>query len=67
MDDLQFVYDLLLSERKKLMHKIKRVDTSIRMTNTLDREYWKNVRDDFTTLLHEFSRAIDIVWKELHK
>ena len=65
--DLNFVYSLLLDEREKLKAKIKRVDTTIRTANTLDREYWKNVRDDFTTQLYEFTRAINIVWKELHK
>lgn len=65
--DLMFVYSLLMNEREKLKAKIKRVDTTIRTANTLDREYWKNVRDDFTTQLYGFSRAIDIVWKELHK
>ena len=65
--DLKFVYSLLQNEREKLKAKIKRVDTTIRTANTLDREYWKNVRDDFTTQLYEFTRAINIIWKELHK
>ena len=65
--DLLFVYSLLLDEREKLRAKIKRVNTTIRTANTLDREYWKNVCDDFTTQLYEFTRAIDIVWKELNR
>ena len=65
--NLMFVYSLLLAEREKLRAKIKRVDTTIRTANTLDREYWKNVHDDFTTQLYEFTRAIDIIWKEMNR
>ena len=65
--DLMFVYSLLLDEREKLKAKIKRVDATIRTANTLDREYWKNVRDDFTTQLYEFTRAINslIQWYKM--
>ena len=65
--DLKFVYSLLLNEMEKLKAKIKRVDTTIKTANTLDREYWKDVRDDFVSQLTGFYRAIDIVWKELNK
>lgn len=65
--DLMFVYSLLQNEKEKLRAKIKRVDLTIRTANTLDREYWKNVRNDFETQLAGFCRATDIVWKELHK
>ena len=65
--DLKFVYLLLRNEQEKLMAKIKRVDTTIRTSNKLDREYWKDVRADFVSQLNGFSRAIDIVWKELNR
>ena len=65
--DLKFVYSLLKNEREKLKAKTKRVEATMKTANTLDREYWKNVHDDFTTQLYEFSRAIDIIRKELHK
>ena len=63
--NLMFVYTLLLDEQEKLTAKIKRVDTTIRTADEMDKEYWKNVRSDFVSQLNNLYRAIGILFKEL--
>ena len=65
--ELQRVYDLLTAETTKAMHKIDRIDRTIDSCDRLSREYWCNLRAETVAFLNGLHRALDIVWKELHK
>lgn len=67
MKDLQHVYILLSNEIIKVQHKIDRIDRIISECDRLNREYWCNVRVETVAFLNGLHKALDIVWKELHK
>lgn len=67
MKDLQHVYILLSNEITKVQHKIDRIDRIISECDRLNREYWCNVRVETVAFLNGLHKALDIVWKELHK
>lgn len=65
--ELQRVYVLLSNEIIKAQHKIDRIDRIIPECNCLNREYWCDVRAEAVAFLNGLHKALDIVWKELHK
>lgn len=65
--ELQRVYVLLSNEIIKAQHKIDRIDRIIPECNRLNREYWCDVRAEAVAFLNGIHRALDIVWKELHR
>lgn len=67
MKDLQRVYSLLSNEIIKSQHKIYRIDTIISECDRLNREYWCDARAEAVAFLNGLHKALDIVWKELHK
>ena len=67
MGDLQRVYNLLSNEITKAQHKIDGIDRHIENCDNLNREYWCNVRVETVAFLNGLHKALDIVWKELHK
>ena len=67
MADLQRVYSLLSNEIIKAQHKIYGIDRTIENCNRLSREYWCDKRAEAVAYLNGIHKALDIVWKELHK
>ena len=65
--ELRRVYVLLSNEIIKAQHKIDRIDRIIPECDSLNREYWCDVRAEAVAFLNGIHRALDIVWKELHK
>ena len=67
MEDLQRVYSLLSNEIIKTQHKIYGIDRRIENCGRLSREYWCDARAEAVAYLNGIHKALDIVWKELHK
>ena len=67
MSDLQRVYTLLSNEIIKTQHKIYGIDRHIENCDRLSREDWCDVRVEAVAYLNGSNKALDIVWKELHK
>ena len=67
MEDLQRVYELLSNEITKAQHKIDGIDRHLEYCDRLNREYWCDVRAEAVAFLNGIHKALDIVWKELHK
>ena len=67
MTDLQRVYTLLFNEITKAQQKINEIDRHIENCDRLSREYWCDVRAEAVAFLNGLHKALDIVWKELHK
>ena len=67
VNDLQRVYTLLLNEITKAQHKIDEIDRTIDNCNRLNREYLRDVRAEAVSFLNGLHKALDIVFKELHK
>ena len=67
MENLQRVYSLLSNEKIKAQQKIYGIDRAIEHCDRLNREYWCNVRVEAVAYLNGIHKALDIVWKELHK
>ena len=65
--ELRRVYVLLSNEIIKAQHKIDRIDRIISECNRLNREYWCDVRAEAVAYLNGIHKALDIVWKELHR
>ena len=65
--ELQRVYNLLVNEETKSKHKIDRIDRIIENCDKLNAEYLCNVRVEAVAYLNGIHRALDIVWKELHR
>ena len=67
MTDLQRVYTFLFNEITKAQQKINEIDRTIENCNRLNREYWCDKRAEAVAYLNGIHKALDIVWKELHK
>ena len=67
MEDLQRVYELLNKEITKAQHRIDGIDRNIEYCDRLNREYWYDVRAEAVAFLDGLSKAVDIVFKEIHK
>ena len=67
MEDLQRVYSLLSNEIIKAQHKIYGIDRAIEYGDRLNREYWRDARAEAVAYLNGIHKALDIVWKELHR
>ena len=65
--DLQRVYSLLSNEITKAKHKIDGIDITLECCNRLNTEFWRDKRVEAVAYLHGIHRALDIVWKELHR
>ena len=65
--DLQRVYSLLTDEITKAQHKIDGIDRALEYCNRLNKEYWYDKRAEAVAYLYGIHRALDIVWKELHR
>lgn len=65
--DLQRVYSLLTSEITKAQHKINGIDRTLEYCDRLNAEYWCDKRAEAVAYLNGIHRALDIVWKELHR
>lgn len=67
VNDLQRVYELLSNEFTKAKNKINRIDRILETCDRLNAEYWCDVRAEAVAFLDGLSKAVDIVFKELHK
>lgn len=67
MEDLQRVYELLSNEFTKAKNRIDRIDRILENCDRLSAEYWCDVRAEAVAFLNGLYKAIDIVFKELHK
>lgn len=67
MEDLQHVYELLSNEFTKAQNRIDRIDRILEKCDRLSAEYWCDVRAEAVAFLNGLFKAIDIVFKELHK
>ena len=65
--ELRRVYVLLSNEIIKAQHKIYRIDRILEDCDRLSAEYWCDVRAESVAFLNGIHRALDIVWKEIHK
>lgn len=65
--DLQRVYSLLTAEITKAQHKINGIDRTLEYCDRLNAEYWCDKRAEAVAYLNGIHRALDIVWKELHR
>lgn len=65
--ELQRVYVLLSNEIIKAQHKIVRIDRIRENCDRLSADYWCDVRAEAVAFLNGLHKALDIVWKELHK
>lgn len=65
--ELRRVYDLLVIEQNKTESRIDHIDRIISECDRLSAEYWCNVRVETVAFLNGIYKAVDIVWKELHK
>lgn len=65
--ELRHVYVLLSDEIIKAQHKIYRIDRIREDCDRLSAEYWCDARAEAVAYLNGIHRALDIVWKELHK
>lgn len=67
MEDLQRVYELLSNEVTKSKHRIDGIDRILENCDRLSTEYWRDVRAEAVAFLNGLSKAVDIVFKEIHK
>ena len=67
MEYLQLVYSLLSNEIIKIQRKIDGIDRIIEDCDRLSRECWRDARAEAVAYLNGIHKALDIVWKELHK
>lgn len=67
MEDLQRVYELLSNEFTKAKNSIDRIDRILENCDRLSAEYWCDVRAEAVAYLNGLSKAVDVVFKELHK
>lgn len=65
--ELLRVYNLISNEIIKAQHKIYRIDRILEDCDRLSTEYWCDARAEAVAYLNGIHRALDIVWKELHK
>ena len=65
--ELRRVYVLLSNEIIKAQHNIYRIDRILEDCDRLSREYWCNARVEAVAYLNGIHKALDIVWKELHR
>ena len=65
--DLQRVYSLLCAEVTKAQHKIDGIDRTLEYCDRLNAEYLCDKRVEAVAYLNGIHRALDIVWKELHR
>ena len=65
--ELQRVYVLLSNEIIKAKHNIYRIDSILEDCDRLSAEYWCDARAEAVAYLNGIHRALDIVWKELHR
>lgn len=65
--DLQRIYSLLTAEITKSQHKIDGIDRTLEYCDRLNAEYWCDKRAEAVAYLNGIHRALDIVWKELHR
>ena len=65
--DLQRVYSLLSAEITKVEHKIHGIDRTLENCDRLNAVYWCAKRAETVAYLSGIHRALDIVWKELHR
>lgn len=65
--DLQRVYSLLTAEKTKAKHKIDGIDRTLEHCDRLNAEYLCDKRAEAVAYLNGIHRALDIVWKELHR
>lgn len=65
--ELQRVYNLLVYEETKAKHKIDRIDRTIGNCDRLNAEYLCDKRAEAVAYLSGIHKALDIVWKELHR
>ena len=65
--ELQRVYVLLSNEIIKAQHNIYRIDSILEDCDRLSAEYWCDARAEAVAYLNGIHRALDIVWKELHR
>ena len=66
-ENLQRVYDLLSNEVTKAKHRIDGIDRILENCDRLSSEYWCDARAESVSFLNGIHRALDIVWKELHR
>lgn len=67
MEDLQFVYNLLLKEETKTKHRINFIDNTIGRCDKLTALCLRDARAEAVAYLNGLHKATDIVWKKLHK
>ena len=67
MEDLQYVYDLLLKEETKTKRRINFIDNTIGRCDKLTTLCLHDARAEAVAYLNGLHKAIDIVFKELHK
>ena len=67
MKDLQFVYDLLLKEATKTKHRINFIDNTIERCDKLTALCLRDARAEAVAYNNGLHKAIDIVFKEIHK
>lgn len=65
--ELRRVYILLSNEIIKAQHKIYRIDRILEDCERLSAEYWRDARAEAVAYLNGIHKALDIVWKELHR
>lgn len=65
--DLQRVYSLLTAEITKARYIIDRIDRTLEYCDRLNAEYLCDKRAESVAYLNGIHRALDIVWKELHR
>ena len=65
--ELQRVYVLLSNEIIKAQHKIDRIDRILENCDRLSAEFWCDKRAEAVAYLSGIHKALDIVWKELHR
>ena len=67
MEDLQIVYDFLLKEETKTKHRINFIDNTIEKCDKLTALCLRDARAEAVAFLNGIHKALDIVWKELHR
>ena len=67
MKDLQYVYDLLLKEATKTKHRINFIDNTIGRCDKLTALCLRDARAEAVAFNNGLHKAIDIIFKEIHK
>ena len=67
MKDLQYVYNMLLKEETKTMHRINIIDNTIGRCDKLTALCLRDARAEAVAFLNGIHKALDIVWEELHR